>query len=89
MAPRVRGGRGRGRGKRGPKSPVKRPTVIPTRPTSSGVSSQRPRSLPPQCEFTPVNPQGPNPETEQSEIRQPSPRVSLRDIAYMHVMINT
>ncbi|CAH8267188.1 unnamed protein product [Arabidopsis lyrata] len=77
MAPRVRGGRGRGRGKRGPKSPVKRPTVIPTRPTSSGVSSQRPRSLPPQCEFTPVNPQGPNPETEQSEIRQPSPRIKI------------
>ncbi|KAG7536930.1 hypothetical protein ISN44_As13g008550 [Arabidopsis suecica] len=79
MAPRVRGGRGRGRGKRGPKSPVKRPTVVPTRPTSSGVSSRRPRSLPSQYEFTPANPEDPNHETEHPPNRQPSPQLSLRD----------
>ncbi|EFH51702.1 hypothetical protein ARALYDRAFT_347201 [Arabidopsis lyrata subsp. lyrata] len=77
MAPRVRGGRGRG--KRGPKSPVKRPTVVPTRPTSSGVSSRRPRSLPSQYEFTPVNPEDPNHGIEHPPNRQPSPQLSLRD----------
>ncbi|CAE5968417.1 unnamed protein product [Arabidopsis arenosa] len=79
MAPRVRGGRGSGRGKRGPKSPVKRPTVVPTRPTSSGVSSRRPRSLPSQYEFTPANPEDPNHGTEHPPNRQPSPQLSLRD----------
>ncbi|CAH8263669.1 unnamed protein product [Arabidopsis lyrata] len=79
MAPRVRGGRGRGRGKRGPKSPVKRPTVVPTRSTSSGVSSRRPRSLPSKYEFTPANPEDPNQETEQPPNRQPLPQLSLRD----------
>ncbi|XP_020887786.1 CASP-like protein 4U1 [Arabidopsis lyrata subsp. lyrata] len=79
MAPRVRGGRGSGRGKRGPKSPVKRPTVVPTRPTSSGVSSRRPRSLPSQYEFTPANPKDPNHGTEHPPNRQPSPQLSLRD----------
>ncbi|EFH50726.1 hypothetical protein ARALYDRAFT_910999 [Arabidopsis lyrata subsp. lyrata] len=79
MAPRVRGGKSKGRGRgRGPQSPAKRP-VVPTRPISSGVSTRRPRSLLPQYEFTPVNPQDPIPEAEQPEIRQPSPRVSLRD----------
>ncbi|KAG7527940.1 putative transposase Ptta/En/Spm plant [Arabidopsis suecica] len=79
MAPRVRGGRGSGRGKRGPKSPVKRPTVVPTRPTSSGVSSRRPRSLPSQYEFTPANREDPNHGTEHPPNRQPSPQLSLRD----------
>ncbi|EFH62223.1 predicted protein [Arabidopsis lyrata subsp. lyrata] len=76
MAPRVRGGRGSGRGKRGPKSPVKRPTVVPTRPTSSGVSSRRPRSLPSQYEFTPANPEDPNHGTEHPPNPGGSPRGS-------------